>query len=200
MWGNIIGFIRPSVDEHIINQILGLTEPRLLTTKEVMDHYGDPADPSNITLIETPYPMRIAWDTRKQIRKLQCHKKAVLPLLNVFNDLQSAYGYQDLKNLGIDLFGGMYNFRPQRGLENKYQLALKKKDYIKAYTYLSRHSWGTAIDLDPARNQLKTKAPKAQFSRPEYKQMIDIFYSRGFISYGVERNNDWMHFELGIKT
>ena len=63
-------------------------------------------------------------------------------------------------------------------------------------TKWSRHSWGIAIDLDPARNGLKTKKPTAQFSKPEYKPMLDMFARNGFISYGVDKDYDWMHFEL----
>jgi hypothetical protein len=63
-------------------------------------------------------------------------------------------------------------------------------------TRWSRHAFGIAIDLDPARNGLKVKKPLAQFSKPEYKAMIDIFYANDFISYGIEKDFDWMHFEL----
>lgn len=187
------------MDEEIVNKPASPAgKPRLLTSAEMVKYFGQPGDPDNLITITTPYKMRIAWDLTKTTNRVLVHKKVAKPLLAVMNDFLAYYGLKKLQALGIDLFGGMYNFRPQRGLEKKYAAAIKAGNHALALTYLSRHSWATAWDLDPARNTLKETSKTARFARPEYKPMIDIFYKHGFISYGVERNNDWMHFEYGL--
>lgn len=151
----------------------------MLTDEQIIAKYGQPGDTNNLTFITLPYRNRIAWDTATIITRIQCHKLIADPLLMVHTDLLAHYGYEELKRLGIDLFGGCYNYRKMRG-GNRW----------------SRHSWAIAEDRDPARNGLKIKKPQAQFSKPEYKPMIDIYYKNGFIGYGPEKNYDWMHFEI----
>lgn len=183
------------------NLVLGAAskqKPRLLTTNELLKYYGNPGDPDNLTTIVPPFAMKLAWDPSKPVSKITCHKLIATPLSKVLLDIKLAYGTSAIAALGMDLFGGCLNHRPQRGLEKKYDAAIKAKNFGLAYTYLSRHAWAIATDWDPARNALKTKAPKAQFSKPEYKVMTEIFYSHGFIGYGKERNNDYMHWEIGI--
>lgn len=153
----------------------------LLTDKQVIERYGQPGNPDNFTIIPLPYPMRIAWDIKTQVRKMQCHEDAAEAFTNVFETLLKHYGLKNLQDLGIDLFGGCVNVRTMRGSKTRW----------------SRHAFGIAIDLDPARNGLRVKKPIAQFSKLEYQPMIDIFYQNGFISYGREKDFDWMHFELG---
>lgn len=152
----------------------------MITTAELFKKYGKP-DPSGgyLVMIDLPYPMRLAWDRNVSVKRMQCHKLVADKFKAVFCDLLNAYGLPKLQELGIDLFGGCFNFRTMRG----------GGDY-------SRHSWGVAIDLDPERNLLRETSKTARFARPEYKKMIDIFYKHGFVSLGREKNYDWMHFEI----
>lgn len=149
----------------------------MLTTKQLIAKYGAPnPEGTYLTKIQLPYPM--VYDG-KQVWNMRCHKLVADKFLAVFNDLLDHYGYEKIKELGIDRYGGCFNYRVMRG-----------------GTQLSRHSWGVAIDLDPARNLLKETSKTARFARPEYKDMIDIFYKHGFLSLGREKGYDYMHFEI----
>jgi len=152
----------------------------MLTDQQIIAKYGQPGDVNQLTKVLLPYPMRIAWKPEATVNAIQCHKLIANNLLAVFNDLKAHYGYDTIKALGIDLFGGCVNLRLMRGSKTKW----------------SRHSWGIAIDLNPDKNQLKWKAPQALFSDIIYKEMIDIFYKHGFFSLGREQDRDWMHFEI----
>lgn len=152
----------------------------MITTEQAIKKYGKPNQVGTyLVSIKLPYPMPLAWDKNTKVSTMRCHKLVADKFTAVFNELLSVYGYEKIVELGIDLFGGCFNFRAMRG----------GSDY-------SRHSWGIAIDLDPERNQLKETSKTARFARPEYKPMIDIFYKHGFESLGREKNYDWMHFQI----
>jgi len=151
----------------------------MLTTKQCIEKFGKPNEAGTyLKSIILPYPMRIAWDLEEKVEKMRCHKDVADAFLAVFNDILTSYGYERIVELGIDLYGGCFNFRKKRGGSE-----------------WSKHAFGIAIDLDPARNTLKETSKTARFARAEYKEMIDIFYKHGFISLGREQNYDWMHFE-----
>ena len=152
----------------------------LLTDAQIVSKYGTAGNPDNFTIIALPYPMRIAWDVKVKVQKMQCHELAADSFTNVFNQLLAHYGLTELQRLGIDLFGGCVNVRTMRGSKTKW----------------SRHAFGIAIDLDPARNGLKTPWNKSQFSKPEYKIMHDIFEQNDFLNYGKIKGFDAMHWEL----
>jgi hypothetical protein len=152
-----------------------------MTTKERIAKYGKPnvTGDGYLTTIQLPYPMRLAWDTDTIVHKMRCHKLVADKFLSVFNELIRVYGYAKIKELGIDLFGGCFNFRKMRAADD-----------------WSTHSWAIAIDLDPARNAMNTKVAKSQFSKPEYKQMISIFKKHGFEWGGDLWGKDCMHFQI----
>jgi hypothetical protein len=152
-----------------------------MTTKETISKYGKPnvTGAGYLVTINLPYPMKLAWDLDTTVNRMRCHRFAAIQFEGALTDILYYYGIERIQELGIDKFGGCFNFRKMRGGSN-----------------WSKHSWGIAIDLDPARNLLKESARTARFARPEYKPMIDIFYKWGFISLGREKNYDFMHFEL----
>lgn len=152
----------------------------MLTDKQIWTKYGQPG-PAHLVTIDLPYPMRLAWDPHVIIKKIQCHELIAEPLKAVFADILAHYGLPEIQTLGIDLYGGCYNFRLMRGSTKIW----------------SRHSWAIAIDLDPERNSLRETHTTARFARPEYKPMIDIFYKHGFQGLGPEEDRDWMHFQIG---
>lgn len=153
----------------------------MLTTQQATKKYGTPTETGAeyLVTLNLPYPMRLAWDLETSVTRMRVHRLVKDNFEAVFKDLLAHYGYEKLKELGIDLFGGCFAYRRMRG-----------------GTSWSKHSWGIAIDLDPARNTLKETSATARFARPEYKPMIDIFYKNGFIGLGPEKNYDWMHFEI----
>lgn len=156
---------------------------RQYTNSEMIDRYGTPSQSgSYLAFAKIPFPLVIAWDHSQTVSRIRCHKLEVANVEAIFNDILKAYGQEKIKALGINLFGGCFNYRAMRGGSS-----------------WSRHSWGTAIDLDPVRNQLHETKKTARFARREYKEMIDIFEEHGWLSLGRLRNYDWMHFEAGKK-
>lgn len=152
----------------------------MLTTQQIIERFGEPNETGEgyLTYITLPYPMRLAWDKSRFVTRMSCHKLVADKFLAVFKEILEVYGQPKIQELGIDIYGGCFNFRKMRG-GNEW----------------SRHSWGIAIDLDPERNKLTETALTARFAKDDYKKMIDIFYKHGFVSLGREKNYDWMHFE-----
>jgi hypothetical protein len=132
----------------------------------------------NQTKLEVPYKLKLAWDSSTTLTKITCHEKVAKSLYTIFENTLKTYGEKEISRLKLDLFGGCLNVRKMRG-----------------GSAWSIHSWGTAVDLDPDRNQLKWSKPKAAFSKNEYEDFWKIVEVEGWTSLGRERNYDWMHFQ-----
>jgi hypothetical protein len=145
--------------------------------KDCMTFYGKPG--SNQTTLTLPYPMRVAWNKKQIVRSWSCHEKVHANMRRIFQRTLDHYGYEKVKELGLDLWGGTLNVRKMRGGSS-----------------WSMHSWGIAVDIDPDRNALKWGSNRATLARPEYKKFWEFVYDEGAISLGIERNYDWMHFQF----
>lgn len=186
--GNVDGYVGPqTLDalERYQNKIRDVEPPadqiahmstRWPREREVLEFYGKPG--LNQVTATFPYRMRIAWNPQQTVTHFQCHAKVKDTFESVFHEALLHYGEEAIRDLGLDLFGGCLMVRPKKG--------------GRAY---SMHSWGIAIDLDPENNDLRTRKPKARFSRPEYLPFWMIVEKHGLISLGREKNYDWMHFQ-----
>jgi peptidoglycan hydrolase-like protein with peptidoglycan-binding domain len=146
------------------------------TQRDVSKFFG--AVGSNQVTLELPYQMRLAWDTKTSVNRISCHKKVKPAFARVFQRALDHYGFEEIKKLRLDLFGGCLNVRKMRG-----------------GSAWSMHAWGIAFDIDPANNALKTKAPAATLSRPIYETFWGFVEDEGLVSLGRSRNYDWMHFQ-----
>ena len=130
----------------------------------------------NQVSLALPYPHRLAWNLRQTVTSLQCNAKVKESARRVLQRVFDHYGFDRIKDLGLDRWGGCLNVRKMRG-----------------GTQWSMHSWGIALDYDPERNQLKWGRDRAVFARPEYDAWWRFWEEEGWLSLGRTRNYDWMH-------
>lgn len=126
-----------------------------------------------------PFPFRIAWNKSQKVSSFRCHELVADAFTSIWGQAASHYGEREMVRLGLDLFGGCYNYRPMRGSTAK-----------------SMHAWGIAYDGDPERNQLRWGKDRAEFAKPEYDPFWAIVEAHGALSLGRARNYDWMHFQF----
>jgi hypothetical protein len=153
-----------------------------MTYKEKVGAFGVPDEQgSYLVAIPLPFPMRLAWDASVTVTRVRCHRSIAKALEAALKEIFSHYGQEQISKLGIDRFGGCFNYRATRQGRG-----------------WSSHSWGIAIDLDPDRNRLHYTNKEAAFARPKYLPLISIMEKHGFVNLGVLKNYDWMHFEKGV--
>ncbi len=119
--------------------------------------------------VNLPFPLRLAWDLSRTITQMTCHRRMTGIYASVFTSVQQS-GLQTR----VASFGGCFAYRPQR-----------------TGSKLSTHSWGIAIDLNPATN------PQGSDGDMD-PELVEIFRCAGF-----EWGGDWkgktrdpMHFQF----
>lgn len=134
---------------------------------------------TNQVRVSLPFKMKIAWNTSQCISSFSCHEKVADAMQGVFQRTLDHYGEAKINELRLNYFGGCLNVRKMRG-GSRY----------------SMHSWGIAVDLDPANNQLRWRKNRATFARPEYNEFWRIVENAGALSLGRVRDFDWMHWQF----
>jgi len=135
---------------------------------------------ANIVSIKPPYEMVLAWDTDVKVKSIRCHKLVADSLMRVLNGIKDHYGNQAaIEKARMHLYGGAYNFRMSRG-----------------GALLSIHSWGAAIDLDPANNGYGKVYDEKRGMMPSV--VVELFRAEGWVWGGRWRKGDAMHFQAAL--
>lgn len=137
--------------------------------KEINTTYGSPETDSNfeknyIVSFDLPYTLYYAG---KPVKKARCHKLLVDNFKAAFQNILDAGLQDEVKN-----YGGIYAVRTKRG-----------------QSHPSTHTWGIAIDLEPAKFPLGSND---RFS----DGVIECFKKAGFFYGGdFKGRKDPMHFQ-----
>ena len=135
----------------------------MVTSAQALKKYGDPALEKNMVVWDVPANLEIGMIPKK----LYCNKDIIAPLSQGFKNLIDTGNVAELKT-----FDGCFNIRKKRGLSS-----------------MSLHSWGIAIDVNAAWNQLNmTPTLSAAF--------VKCFTDAGFEWGGTWQRKDGMHFQL----
>lgn len=168
---------RTDEEEDANEWVGGLTNSKnnwpIQTQYDMIKYYGERG--TNQTKVYAPYTLKLAWNKTQKINRFTCHEKVADSILRILNRALDYYDTR-ISSLGLDLFGGCLNVRKMRG-----------------GTAWSTHSWGIAIDWDPARNQLKWNHTRANFANSEYDKWFQLWEDEGWTSMGRIRDYDWMH-------
>ena len=127
-------------------------------------------------LVEFPWKAVAAWDKGIPIKRAKVHRLCAASLLRVFAAIWRAAGedQETIESWGMHLYGGGFEFRPMRGSKRP-----------------SSHSWGCAVDFDPVRNRMGSRAPNFA-SCP---RVLDAFNAEGWTWGGDWSNPDGMHWQ-----
>lgn len=149
--------------------------------RDCANFYGNPRGPNgkasakwrreNLVLIQCPWILR--YDG-KPVRGIRIHRACADSLSRVLEAIWERCGRSqaEIDRIGMSVYGGSFNFRTMRGGRA-----------------LSMHSYGCAVDFDPARNGLGDKTPAMD------RRVIEEFEREGWEWGGHWRRTDGMHFQ-----
>lgn len=152
----------------------------MITATDFFKRYSHPQVQNNIAMWDVPAELEIGVIPKR----IYCNKDIIAPLTQAFRNLISRGYVRELKT-----WDGCYNFRPMRGYEQRYEVAMRAGEQSLAISYLSIHSWGGAIDVNAFENGLN-QVPKLSAG------FVKCFTDAAFDWGGNFKRKDGMHFQL----
>lgn len=110
----------------------------------------DPKWEQNMVAVPIPFSIPLSWALSTKVSSIRVHKKLAPTLAATFQAIYDR-GFAPL----VQTYGGAYMYRPKRGSAK-----------------FSTHSWGIALDLNTATNQMGTKGDIDQ-------RIVDVFRELG---------------------
>ena len=142
--------------------------------------FGKPGNEADLLNLSPPYPL---YYEGKKVNSIRVHRLIARHVQAALEEVLAHYGLREIQRLGLNQYGGSYNYRACSGGNS-----------------LSMHAWGIALDFAPAENALNCKAPRASLSHADCRHWWEIWESHGAVSMGRERDYDWMHLQFaGLK-
>lgn len=137
--------------------------------------FGAPGDAALVSIVP-PYPLLYEG---RPVRSIRVHKLVAAHVQAALQEVLDHYGLEEIHRLGLDQYGGSFNFRATTSGQA-----------------LSMHAWGIALDFAPESNAYNTRAPHATLSHPDCDAWWRIWEAHGAVSLGRERDRDWMHLQF----
>lgn len=173
------GIIGPQTLRAICSE-LGVKEtPAWPTQEEVRKGcsiFGAPGREEALTSIIPAYTL---YYENSPVRSIRVHALIAPHVKRALEEVLAHYGENEIQRLGLNQFGGCYNYRPTSSGKS-----------------LSLHAWGIALDFAPRTNAYALKSPRASLSHPDCEPWWRIWEQHGAVSLGRERNFDWMHLQF----
>ena len=135
----------------------------MVTAQQALKKYGAPELEAHMIMWDVPTELEVGVIPKR----IYCNKDMVAPLTAAFRNLIDRGFVKELKT-----WDGCFNIRNKRGLSSP-----------------SLHSWGIAIDVNAAWNQLNQKPTLSA-------GFVKCFTDAGFDWGGTWRRQDGMHFQL----
>ena len=173
------GIMGPETLAALKKQLGLVTRPQWPTQAEVRSGrsvFGAAGDEAQLCSLVPPYTLLYEG---APVRSIRVHRLIAREVQAALVEVLQHYGQAEIERLGLNLYGGSYNYRPTSG-----------------GSVLSMHAWGIALDFSPAANALRYKAPRATLSHPDCRAWWEIWEHHGAVSLGREADYDWMHLQF----